>query len=152
MIAIDPPSSAAPVSSDLSVPALSRFLRRARSAVGLSGSVDVLLTTDRAMRRLNRSFRGKDKPTDVLSFPAPPEVAGRCAGDLAISLETAARQAARFGHTLNLEVRVLLLHGLLHLRGMDHEADRGEMAAEEMRLRSELRLPVSLIARAEAAR
>ena len=102
----------------------------------------------RHLRRLNREFRGKNKATDVLSFPAAEDVAGEHAGDLAISLATAARQAAEHGHTLRDEVRVLLLHGLLHLHGMDHEADGGEMAAREAALRRSLRLPFGLIARA----
>lgn len=149
MITVDPPSSLSPDPPAISVQALARFLRRARTAVCLHGPVDVLLTTDGAMRRLNRSFRGEDKTTDVLSFPAPPEIAARCAGDLAVSLPMAAKQALRFGHSLEVEVRVLVLHGLLHLRGMDHETDRGEMAAEEARLRTKLRLPVSLLARSQ---
>ncbi len=109
----------------------------------------MLLTSDATLRRLNREFRGKDKATDVLSFPAAHEAGNEHAGDLAISLQTAARQARTQGHTLNDEVRVLLLHGLLHLAGMDHEADKGEMAAREAELRAELRLPVGLIARVE---
>jgi probable rRNA maturation factor len=115
--------------------------------VGLRGEVDVLLAEDRTLRRLNREFRGKDKATDVLSFPAADEVSGEFAGDLAISLDTARRQATAHGHTLRDEVRVLLLHGLLHLQGMDHEVDNGEMAAREATLRTKLRLPNSLIAR-----
>jgi probable rRNA maturation factor len=99
---------------------------------------------------LNREFRGKDKATDVLSFPASPELAGVHAGDLAVSVETAARQARDQGHSLRDEVRVLLLHGLLHLAGMDHEADAGEMAAREDALRARLRLRRGLIARAVA--
>jgi probable rRNA maturation factor len=83
----------------------------------------------------------------VLSFPAPEEFAGQHAGDLAISLDTAARQAESFGHSLGDEVRVLMLHGLLHLKGMDHEIDSGEMAAREVELRRELKLPVTLIER-----
>ncbi len=131
-----------------------RFLTRARAAVGLDGEVHVLLADDATLKRLNRTFRGKNKATDVLSFPAasaedfpgdPDEPAQ--ASDLAISLETAARQAARFGHTLEDEVRVLLLHGLLHLAGFDHEVDAGEMAAREAELRQKLKLPTSLIAR-----
>ncbi len=135
--------------------ALERFLVRAQRAVGLEGAVEVLLTGDVAVRRLNREFRGKNKATDVLSFPAG-EVPGlpegeRHAGDLAISVETAERQAAEHGHTLGVEIRVLLLHGLLHLAGMDHETDGGEMAAREAELRRGLRLPAGLIARAGAA-
>jgi probable rRNA maturation factor len=166
MITIDPPSSPSTHKSTsaslsaglspyaLSKPSLARFFNRARQAVGLLGEVEVLLTSDAELKRLNRSFRGKNKATDVLSFPAfVPEgfPAGfpvpDTAGDLAISLETAARQAAAFGHSLEDEVRILLLHGLLHLSGLDHETDDGEMAAREAELREKLRLPNGLIAR-----
>ena len=136
----------------LSRSGLSRFLRTAQVAVGLRGEVDVLLASDRTLRRLNRTFRGKDKATDVLSFPAVKGQPGEHAGDLAISLDTATKQAAEYGHALRDEVRVLLLHGLLHLSGMDHEADRGEMAAREAMLRAKLRLPDGLIARAGTTR
>ena len=135
----------------LSRTGLARFVRDAQRVVGLSGSVDVLLADDRTLRRLNREFSGKDKATDVLSFPAAGELRGECAGDLAISVETAARQAREHGHSLRDEVRVLLLHGLLHLNGMDHETDRGEMAAREAQLRERLRLKSGLIARVENA-
>ncbi len=118
----------------------------------MRGEVSVLLAGDRTLRRLNREFRGKDKATDVLSFPAAKEMANEFAGDLAISLDTARRQAAAHGHTLRDEVRVLLLHGLLHLDGMDHETDHGEMAAKEAELRTRLRLPNSLIARVTKGR
>jgi probable rRNA maturation factor len=135
--------------STLSPSGLTRFLNRARTAVGLKGAVDVLLAGDSALRQLNKNFRGKNKPTDVLSFPTPPEIAKQHAGDLAISLETAARQAKTYGHTLRDEVRILILHGLLHLSGQDHETDNGEMAARESKLRRELLLPTTLIERAE---
>ncbi len=134
----------------LSRSGLARFLSEAQRAVGLAGAVDVLLADDKTLRRLNRDFRGKDKATDVLSFPAAEEFAGEHAGDLAISLDTAARQAKEHGHGLRDEVRVLLLHGLLHLSGMDHETDRGEMAAREAELRERLRLKSGLIARVAA--
>lgn len=166
MITIDPPSSlpthkstsasfsAGPSPYALSKAGLTRFFNRARQAVGLAGDVEVLLTSDAELKRLNRSFRGKNKATDVLSFPAfVPEgfPAGfpipDTAGDLAISLETAARQADSFGHSLEDEVRILLLHGLLHLSGLDHETDDGEMAVREAELRDKLRLPNGLIAR-----
>jgi probable rRNA maturation factor len=130
-----------------SVAGLTRFLNRARVAVGIGGAVDVLLADDPTLRHLNKTFRGKDKPTDVLSFPAPSAFAAKHAGDLAISLETAARQAATYGHPLPDEVKILLLHGLLHLSGEDHETDDGEMAAREATLRRELRLPATLIER-----
>ena len=133
----------------LSRSGLSRFLRTAQEAVGLRGEVEVLLASDRTLRRLNRTFRGKDKATDVLSFPASKEFAGEHGGDLAISLHTAQRQADAFGHSLRDEVRVLLVHGLLHLSGMDHEVDGGEMAAREGVLREALKLPDGLIARVE---
>jgi probable rRNA maturation factor len=119
--------------------------------VGLLGEVEVLLASDRTLRRLNRTFRGKDKATDVLSFPAAAFAEGH-AGDLAISLDTAKKQAIEQGHTLRDEVRVLLLHGLLHLCGMDHETDSGEMAKREGVLRVKLRLPNGLIARAGEVR
>jgi probable rRNA maturation factor len=136
----------------LSRAGLGRFLRAAQGLVGLRGEVDVLLAGDRTLRRLNREFRGKDKATDVLSFPAAEEFAGGHAGDLAVSLDTARRQAKEHGHSLRDEVRVLLLHGLLHLAGMDHEADQGEMAAREAMLRTRFRLPNGLIARVSRAK
>jgi probable rRNA maturation factor len=148
MITIEPPSTI-PITA-LSASGLTRFLNRARLAVGLSGEVEVLLSSDAQLKRLNKSFRGKNKPTDVLSFPTPGEIADAHAGDLAISLETAARQAATYGHSLRDEVRILLLHGLLHLAGEDHETDDGQMATREAALRRELRLPVTLIERVEA--
>ncbi len=146
MINIEPPSSSLDL-SPLSKSGLARFLNRARAAVGLVGEVDVLLCSDAEIKRLNKAYRGKNKATDVLSFPAAKEAEG-IAGDLAVSLDTAARQAAEHGHTLRDEVRVLLLHGLLHLAGEDHEADAGEMAARELELRRELKLPSGLIERA----
>jgi len=130
-------------------PTLKRYLREAQTAVGLKGEVSVLLTTDDGIRGLNRRFRKKNKATDVLSFPAPDFAAGS-AGDLAISVETAARQAEEQGHRLSVELRVLMLHGLLHLAGYDHEADSGEMARKERRLRAKLGLPMGLIERVEA--
>jgi probable rRNA maturation factor len=133
--------------SELSKSGLTRFFNRAREAVGLSGNIDVLLADDATLRRLNKTFRGKNKATDVLSFPAAENPDGH-AGDLAVSLDTAERQAAAFGHSLRDEVRILLLHGLLHLSGLDHEVDHGEMAAREVELRRELRLPTTLIERA----
>lgn len=158
MITLDIADSCDPDSS-LSIPALRAFLNRARVAVPLAGEVAVLLTSDDEIRRLNRTFRGKNKATDVLSFPAEPAVPshGRrksvvpaIAGDLAVSLDTAARQAKQFGHLLQAEVKILLLHGLLHLAGYDHEIDQGEMAAREEELRRRFRLPVSLITRGSA--
>jgi probable rRNA maturation factor len=135
----------------LSTSSLTRFLNRARLAIGLRGAVDVLLSNDPTLRHLNKTFRNKNKPTDVLSFPAPSAFAAKHAGDLAISLETAARQAATHGHPLPDEIKILILHGLLHLSGEDHETDNGEMAAREATLRRELRLPTTLIERTSAS-
>ena len=128
-------------------PTLTRYLREAQAAVGLRGEVSVLLTTDDGIRGLNRRFRGKNKATDVLSFPV--EAGFGVAGDLAISVETAARQAGEQGHKLSVELRVLMLHGLLHLAGLDHETDDGAMARKERRLRAKLGLPLGLIERVE---
>ena len=150
MITIEPPSR--PIALALSKSGLTRFLNRARAAVGVEGDVDVLLADDPTLRRLNKTFRGKNKATDVLSFPAPNEIAHDHAGDLAISLETANRQAATYGHSLRDEVRILLLHGLLHLSGLDHETDNGEMASREAELRVELGLSNSLIERVSTPR
>jgi probable rRNA maturation factor len=130
---------------------LARFLREAIDATGLAGDVSVLLTGDEAIRTLNRTYRRKDKATDVLSFPAA-ESAGGVAGDLAISFETAFRQAQEHEHPLEMEIKLLLLHGLLHLAGYDHETDKGTMHRKEKRLRRELGLTAALIERAHAAR
>ncbi len=131
---------------------LARFLAAAQQAVGLKGEVTILLTTDAAIRGLNRRFRGKNKATDVLSFPAQGPDSGPIskgiAGDLAISVTTALGQAAGQGHSLSTEIKVLVLHGLLHLAGYDHETDNGKMARREMLLRARLRLPQGLIERA----
>ena len=145
MITIDlAPRSA---NGDFSTSGLSRFLNRARLAIDLRGEVDILLANDQTLQQLNKTFRGKNKPTDVLSFPAPSAFAKKHAGDLAISLETAARQAHTHGHTLSDEIKILILHGLLHLAGEDHESDSGEMATREATLRAELHLPTTLIER-----
>jgi len=127
--------------------ALERFARRARRAAGVRGEVNILVTGDAEVRRLNRRFRHKDKPTDVLSFPA---IDLHCAGDIAISASTAARNARRLGHTTAYELKILLLHGMLHLSGHDHESDQGEMARKEGRLRRALGLSASLLERASA--
>lgn len=149
MIVIEPPSSGtgdAGTFASLRKPELARFALRARKAAGVTGEVTILLCDDVRMRSLNRSFRGKNKATDVLSFPAGENAEG-AAGDLAISVDTAARQAADHGHTLQEEIRILLLHGMLHLAGLDHETDSGEMRQREAELRAKLKLPAGLIER-----
>jgi len=131
----------------LSERALARFLTRATRAAKLRGVVNVLVTTSRELQRLNRRFRAIDKPTDVLSFPPMAGLAGGFAGDIAISAEIAAQNARRLGHSAAQEIKILALHGVLHLAGYDHESDSGQMAGKERRLRKSLRLPVGLIER-----
>ena len=126
---------------------LAQFLKRAQAAVRLRGQVTVLLTSDAAMRDLNQRFRGKNQPTDVLSFPTSNLVQSLEKGDVAISVETAQRQSAEQGHLLATEIKVLMLHGLLHLAGHDHETDAGEMLRRERSLRARLGLPLGLIER-----
>jgi probable rRNA maturation factor len=104
-----------------------------------------LITSDRKLRELNSQFLGHDYVTDVLSFPA--DAAEGELGDLAISLDRAAAQAQEFGHTRIEEVCILMLHGVLHLAGMDHETDNGEMARAEQKWRKQLMLPDALISR-----
>jgi len=153
----DPAESGTAAGKLPSARTLSRFLAKARAIVRVRGQVTVLLTTDPAIRRLNRQFLGKNKPTDVLSFPAQPipgvraprvRAEDQSAGDLAVSVDRARRQAADQGHPLSTEIKILILHGLLHLAGYDHETDSGRMARRERALRSSLGLPAGLIERA----
>jgi len=128
--------------------ALDRFVTRARRAAGLKGVVNVLLTGSAEMKAFNRRFRKKNKATDVLSFPAAPEIRNQLAGEIAISVEIAAKNARALGHLPAEEIKILALHGMLHLSGYDHECDNGEMARREKQLRATLRLPLGLIERA----
>ncbi|HKW32402.1 MAG TPA: rRNA maturation RNase YbeY [Candidatus Acidoferrum sp.] len=130
---------------------LESFLRRVKEELGLNLSdVTICLISDKAMARLNQNFRKKKGPTDVLSFPAvarsrPARLRHKSnatnsakreyLGDIAISPATARRYAKNSGRHLASEMRVLILHGLLHLLGYDHETDRGEMDEIEQRLR-----------------
>jgi probable rRNA maturation factor len=151
MILIEPSIRARFGRSAFTKRGLDAFLAEAARAARLKGSVSVMLTGDDEIRRLNREFRGKDKATDVLSFPAGVGIGRkRMAGDLAISVEAAAREAGQLGHPLEVELRVLLLHGILHLAGCDHETDAGEMARKENLLRKKLGLKQGLIARSFA--
>jgi probable rRNA maturation factor len=112
------------------------------------GVVSVAIVGDRAMRRLNRRFAGNDAPTDVLSFPASgPRVGVPFMGDIVIAAGVARRQAREAGHSVLDEVKTLALHGLLHLLGYDHHADRGTMARLEVRLRRKGGLREGLIER-----
>jgi probable rRNA maturation factor len=106
-----------------------------------------LITGDSELRRLNRQFLDRDYPADVLSFPS---ASTRELGEIAISIDRAAEQARQLGHSVDDEVRILMLHGVLHLLGMDHEIDEGSMARIEKRWRKKLGLPEGLIERAGA--
>ncbi|MBZ5540843.1 MAG: rRNA maturation RNase YbeY [Acidobacteriia bacterium] len=133
---------------------LEEFLRRVASELGLAeSSVTVCIVSEAEIARMNESYRGKQGPTDVLSFPAearkkPMALRRKAAagaataylGDIAISAATARRNAARFGRTFPAELRILILHGVLHLLGYDHETDRGQMDRAEAKLRRRLRL------------
>jgi probable rRNA maturation factor len=106
-----------------------------------SKSAVIVFVSDRQMREMNRQFRGKDSTTDVLSFPFTPDVYEtdeKQLGDIAISLEQAQKQAAENNLSLELEIKQLILHGILHLCGYDHETDNGEMNRRELELRETL--------------
>ena len=136
----------------LSRSTLERFVLRARRAVRLHDPVNVLVTNSLEIRSLNSRFLGKDKATDVLSFPSPagePSAARRVAGEVAISADIARENAVRLGHSVADEVKILALHGILHLAGFDHEHDHGEMARKEIRLRRQLKLEAGLIERTQ---
>ena len=125
---------------------LDRFSRKVQRLLGLSADLSILITDNRHIQKLNRRFRKKNKATDVLSFPRQ-DGAGRPGGDIAISVEIAVKSASRYDHTLAEELKVLILHGMLHLAGHDHERDNGEMAIREGMLRRQLGLPTPLIER-----
>ena len=146
---------------------IERFALKLQDEVGKGRAFDCLISGDAELRRLNRDFRGKDYPTDVLSFPAGPRTSGprppasgprtsspRLSrprlGDVAISLPRARAQARKFGHSITQEIRVLMLHGVLHLLGMDHETDHGRMARVEKRWRTRLALPNGVIERVQS--
>lgn len=114
------------------------FVKLLQRQVARGQEIDVCVVSDAVIRRFNRQYRHKDSATDVLSFPP-------C--DLMVSAETARRQARRLGHSLEAEMKVLALHGALHLMGHDHERDRGRMARLERRWRRKLGLPHALAER-----
>jgi probable rRNA maturation factor len=121
---------------------LQQFYERVRRELGFAPeSVTVQLISDKNMAQLNKTFRKKQGPTDVLSFPANgvrPKPGAEYVGDIAISPETARRNSRRFSRTLPVEMRILILHGMIHLAGFDHETDHGEMDRFERRLRKRL--------------
>lgn len=133
---------------------LEEFLTRARKRLRISDdAVTVCLVTNSEIARWNQSYRGKRGPTDVLSF-RPGEPSGRppngarrrsarhteYLGDIGIAPAVAQRNARKLGRTFDSEMRILILHGLLHLMGYDHETDHGQMERRELRLRHELKL------------
>jgi probable rRNA maturation factor len=129
---------------------LERFARTLRGKVAKGAGFTCLIAGDTALRRLNRDFLGKDYATDVLSFPGAQDSRPFLLGEIAISAARARSQAAALGHSLENEIRILMLHGLLHLLGMDHETDQGQMRRAESRWRKRLDLPAGLIERVRA--
>jgi probable rRNA maturation factor len=111
-------------------------LREAARTLRVSGELALVFAGDGVLKRLNGRYRGKDRPTDVLSFPGPGGAEGL--GDVLISVPAAGRNARRLGRTLGQELDVLALHGFLHLLGYDHETDDGTMDRLERRLRLRL--------------
>jgi len=145
----EPPSSLVlfrRVPSDVRRATLDRFAITLRDEVAKGREFECLITTDQELQRLNRQFRGKDENTDVLSFPSADE--GGAIGSLAVSWQRAATQASEYGHSLESELHILMLHGVLHLLGLDHETDRGRMARVEAKWRQRFHLPDGLIERA----
>jgi probable rRNA maturation factor len=126
---------------------LRRFLGELTRRVTRGRGIACLVTNDAELRRLNKTYLRKDYATDVLSFP--PATGNGFAGDVAISIDRARTQAAEHGHSLEDELRILMLHGALHLAGMDHEKDSGEMARAEARWRRRLGLPSALLERSD---
>ena len=141
------------VPADVRPRAITLFARKLEREVANGRRFDCVVTGDAELRKLNLQFRGKDYATDVLSFGASDRT-GRASGephlgDLAISAARARAQAREFGHTTEDELRILMLHGVLHLLGMDHESDGGRMARAERRWRRELGLRNGLIERVQ---
>jgi len=130
---------------------LTAFVAVACRAARLRGMVTLMVTDNRELRALNLRFKGADRATDVLSFPAPVFVRG-FAGDVAVSVEIAAKNARLLGHSVSEEIRILVLHGVLHLAGYDHDTDNGEMASRELLMRKRLSLPTGLIERNASGR
>ncbi len=143
--------------ADVRPRALQLFARKLQLDVAKSRPFECLITGNAEIRSLNREYRQKDYPTDVLSFPAGGAGLPACAqpsreplGSIAISLPQARAQARAYRHTAETEVRILMLHGLLHLLGYDHETDSGRMARAEKRWRERLGLPNGLIERVQS--
>ena len=129
-------------------PGLRAFAGKLRDEVAGGRSFTCLLTRDAELRRLNREFLHKDYPTDVLSFPSGAR--DGFLGEMAISVDRAVELAAGHGHSTGEEIRILMLHGVLHLLGLDHARDSGRMRRAETRWRKVLGLTAGLIERAHA--
>jgi probable rRNA maturation factor len=108
--------------------------------------IELILTDDEEIKKLNKEYRNKDKPTDVLSFPLE-EMPGMPLGSIVISIDTAKKGAQEHGHSVEDEIKLLFIHGLLHLLGYDHETDNGEMREKEKEIIEKFNLPPSLIIR-----
>ena len=108
--------------------------------------IELILTNDEEIKKLNKQYRNKDIPTDVLSFPLE-NLPGVPLGSIVISLDTAKKGALEFGHSIEDEIKLLFIHGLLHLLGYDHEVDNGEMREKEKEIIKKFNLPKSLIIR-----
>lgn len=115
---------------------IEKILQRAAASLNVTGELALVFGGDVLLRRLNRDYRFKDKPTDVLSFESQGKDMGL--GDVIISVETARANAVRFGRSLDRELEILALHGFLHVLGYDHETDNGEMDTLEKQLRARL--------------
>jgi len=135
--------------AEVSRNSLRGFAQVLRDRVARGRDFHCLITNDRQLQQLNLRFLGKNHSTDVLSFPSAAQALepGNTLGDMAVSAERAAEQARRYGHSLDEELRILMLHGVLHLLGMDHEADRGRMRRAEAAWRKKFGLPAGLIER-----
>jgi probable rRNA maturation factor len=127
---------------------LNYFARQLQEYLVGGASFCCVITNDEELQALNKRFLKRDYPTDVLSFPSFGSHGS--IGDIAISWDRAKDQAAEYGHTAEHEIRILMLHGVLHLTGMDHEKDRGEMARAEMDWRKRFKLPTGMIERAQS--
>ena len=160
------PSQRSTLLFQVATPGVSRrdlraFVKRLEVDVARGRALCCLIAGDAELQRLNRAFRKRDYPTDVLSFPGStlpsrpstvPEgqAGGLPYGEIAISYDAARRQSAEHGHSVLQEIEILMLHGVLHLLGLDHESDQGRMLTVERKWRVRLGLPAGLIERASA--
>lgn len=117
------------------------FGKRIMKEMRMHGDICLLITTDKTIRKLNCNFAKRDKATDVLSFPNEmKKIYGNYIGDIAISLDKAKKQSIKEGHSLMHEIKILLLHGIIHLKGFDHASDNGQMDLLENKMQKKLGL------------